>query len=223
MRQFFAVIMFLLPGSCCNAGFQTFTSRAAFNAAAVGELNEVNFDTFPVGDLISGVELNGITFTYDLGGVDLRITSGFQTTSDPNYLGTNDGDIFQGGDSFVMNFSERAGVGLYIISADDLFDGDVSLEFGGASVDLIAADVEQDFGLDGRAWFLGIQTDDLSTFTTATLTSPGGPVFLFNADNVVTLKIVATPEPAMIGLLGLPAVMVFARRKRFQRKSAALN
>lgn len=195
-----------------QAGFQVFSQRAVFEAAylsAGGISEEIGFDDMPPTVLNDGDTINGVSFSSGIPGIALKVATGAATTSGLNFLGTEDADIFQNGDSFLMNFSERIGIGLYVISADPLFDGDIVLSFGGQDAMLVAADVEDDLGPGGQVWFLGILSD--VAFTSATLTSPGPPSYFFNADNVIT--IVATPEPSTMVLFPTLAAVGWGYRR----------
>ncbi len=211
-----AILLFLLLPSPADADFQLFSRRSEFETAylnAGGIASVFDFDLLSPGTIINdGDSINGLTFNYNMAGVALRVASGAATTSGLNYLGTDDGDIFQSGDSFSLGFSERIGIGVYIISADPLLDGDVQLSFGGETVSLVAADTEFDFGLDGSAWFLGILSD--TPFTSATLLSPGPPSFFFNVDSIITVS--AVPEPSTMILFPALACLGW----RFHRRPA---
>ena len=55
-------------------------------------ISVVDFDTSPTGIVASGSSVGGITFTYDFGGVSLKISDVYDTTSPDNFLGTDDSD-----------------------------------------------------------------------------------------------------------------------------------
>ena len=195
-----------------EAGFMTFTDRASFDAALPAPSATLTFDSLPAGTLIcEGETVEGITFNYDLLtnlGVSMQVLGEFDTTSPPNYLGTDDGGVFQDGDSFDLAFAPSFAVGLTLISADQLLDNDFMLIVGGTSVGLDASAV-QEMLLNGDAYFLGIINDE-TPFTSASLVAdggPGGPFFLYNVDDITTAPAAAkvVPEPASLWLLGIGA------------------
>ena len=87
----------LLLATLPLAGFAApiaFTDPAAFQAAVAGLNNPTSstltFEGQSDGDLIaSGDTVEGITFTYDFGGVSLEIRNEFDTTSPPNHRSWN--------------------------------------------------------------------------------------------------------------------------------------
>jgi hypothetical protein len=200
-----------LPGVAA-AALTTFTDRSAFDAALTslpGVIKQTTegYDTYSSGSTIAdGTSLAGLSYTYGSSGNDLagsgaslQVSSGYGTTSPANYLGTSDGGIFQSGDDFTLSFGPAKAVGLYFISNDVLFDGDITLTTGAATASLVVAD-EQAFGLsDGRVYFLGL-VDDTGSFSSAEIRSfclPCGS-FLFNIDDVITAR---APVPATLPLV----------------------
>ena len=164
-----------------------------FLAALPGSPTTVDFDTTTADALIpSGSALGGITFGYSFGGVSLKVStvsgSSYSTTSSPHFLGTDDADISQDGDTISLSFSAVSAISLYVISNDALEDNDLRLSAGGGTANLVAADVQGSALSDGSTvYFLGI-IDPLATFTTATLTTAGNGEFLFNVDDIVTAQ-----------------------------------
>ncbi len=183
-----------------------YTQHANFIAELPGDGASLSFDTLPADTLLpSGVWLNGITFHYDFGGVMLKVgsenTAGYSTTSSSNFLGTNDADILQDGDNITMSFSPVNAIGLYIISNDDLLDNDVTLNAGGTSVSLVAANLQATLADGSSVYFLGI-SDSLASFTTASLTTPGNGEFLFNVDDIITAVTASANQTATVHLNG---------------------
>ena len=177
------------------ADLVAFTDRPMFDAAAPGPLSVLNFDSEATGTIPSGTTIDGIKFTYNFGGVSLAIADVFPTTSSPNFLGTDDADVLQDGDDIDFTFSARTGFGLYVISADLLIDGDIQLTVGATTASLLSSAVQDTLSDGSNVWFLGIQSDDASTFTSASLTTHGGGgAFLYNLDDVVSSNIAAVPE-----------------------------
>lgn len=199
-----------------NAALLTFTDQASFLASLPGAANTRNFDSQAAGTLIpSGSAVDGITFTYDFGGVQLAITDGnqfggggpFNTTSGSNFLGTNDRDVLQDGDEFSLSFAPVNAIGMNFITADLMFDDDIILSAGGASIGLNVLDAGVGLGDGGIPFFLGI-IDTTNTFTTADIFNIGGGFFLYNVDDITTAVV---PIPGalwlfMSGILGLFAV-----------------
>jgi MYXO-CTERM domain-containing protein len=189
---------------------EIYTDKAAFLAALPGPEATLDFDEVAAGTLLpNGSALGGITFSYDFGGVQLLISDVFDTTSAPNFLGTDDGSVLQDGDDFTLGFEPRNAVGMYFIAADQLLDGDIELAAGGAAASLVAEDVQQILGDGSSVFFLGI-VDTADAFSTADVTTIGGEFFLYNVDDIVT----AVPEPGASSPLALALVAVLAAWRR---------
>lgn len=190
----------------------------------------------------SGAGLPAVTLRYastgnDLAssGVQLVQASGAMTTSGAGYLGTDDGGLLQSGDDFDLVFDAApAGgqavrwraVGLYVISADPLQDGDIWLEAGGATV-WLDADAPEPFNLaDGTVYFLGL-FDQGTGFDALRLRSICCGAFLFNVDDVVMVAETAghgvpLPGTAPLVVLALGMTMLAPRFRMLnpnQRKS----
>ena len=176
----------LTAAAPADASTMTFTDEAAFLSALPGPASTLDFDSLSAGTVIaSGRSVGGITFTYDFGGVQMLATDVFDTTSAPNFLGTDDGDLFQDGDDLRLGFARVQAIGVFFITADELFDDDVTLTAAGATASLVAADVQQTL-LDGsQVFFLGI-VDDTNSFTSAGVGTIGGGFFVYNVDDVIT-------------------------------------
>jgi hypothetical protein len=206
----------------------TYTDVAAFLAALPGPAITADFDGIAAGTVIpSGGSADGITFTYDFGGVDLIVTDGaqaggggpFDTTSPPNFLGTSDFDLILDGDDLVLGFASAHAIGLYVITAEvpgvTLFDGDIGLGAGGATAFLDVDALQQTLGDGSLVFFLGV-IDPSASFTTASLdTFGGGGAFLFNVDDIVTA---AVPEPGAVALLGVGLGLLIRRLPRTPRR-----
>ena len=213
-----------------EAGVTAYTTRSAFDSAlaALPGLATVteNYDAYAPGTTIAdGASLGGLTYTYgssgnDLAGsgVSIQVSTGFGTTSPANYVGTSDGGIFQGGDDFTLSFGPARALGMYFISNDPLFDGDITLSTGIVTAALVTAD-EMAFALpDGKVFFLGL-IDDSAAFGSAEISSSCAPcgAFLFNIDDVVMARPALVPAPATLPLV-LTAIgmagLVAGRRRR---------
>jgi hypothetical protein len=214
--MFQCVALLFLLVSCAShnltAGLITFTERSTFDSYQPMIQTELDFDSLPTGTIASGSTIDDITFTYSFtGGVELTVTDAFDATSGANSLGTNDGgDALQDGDDLNFTFaSPIKGFGLYIISPDTLEDGDFELTIGATTASLVAANIQNTLGDGGKVWFLGIQSDDATLFSSASLTTHGGGgAFTYNLDNFVT----AVPEPSSLFLIGTIAAAPVARR-----------
>jgi hypothetical protein len=177
----------------------TYTDASAFLAALPGTANTLDFESLAAETAIpSGGTAGGIAFVYDLnhgtGAVELKVGTGYSTSSGMNYLATDDPDNFdllQDGDTLHLSFSVTRAVGLYVISSDILLNGDVQLQAGSSSVNL-DAEASVDLGDGSFAYFLGL-IEDTTTFGSATLIADSGsPVsFSFNVDDIT----VSIPDP----------------------------
>lgn len=215
--------------STAAAGLITFTKRSAFDAVLMSLPGTINvssegYDTHGPGSTIGdGASLAGLKYTYGMSGnglagsgVSLQVSTGFGTTSPANYLGTSDGGIFQSGDDFTLSFGPAKALGMYFVSNDALFDGDITLSAGTTTASLVVAD-EQSFGLpDGRVYFLGL-IDEAGSFTSAEIGSFCTPCgsFLFNIDDVVTASVpVPATLPLALAALGFLGLQQSRRRIR---------
>src|SRR5271170_109812 len=90
----------LLCAPLGQAALDTYTNVSDFDAAVASgfqPISDLNFDGLASGTIIdSGSTVQGVTFTYSLGGgaFDMQVGSTFDTTSPPNYLGTTGDDAF---------------------------------------------------------------------------------------------------------------------------------
>ncbi|SMP69085.1 PEP-CTERM protein-sorting domain-containing protein [Neorhodopirellula lusitana] len=186
-----------------SAELVTFTDRDAFDATG-GTSSVIDFETTALDVVSSGDTISGVTFAYDFGGVSLAVDDQFDTTSGLRYLATDDGGVLQDGDDLNFSFLPAAGFGLFVVSADPLLDGDVTLTSGLVTAALEASSVQQTLADGSSVWFMGLRSDDAETITSVVLeTHGGGGSFLYNVDDVVVVSAVAVPEPSSIMLLGL--------------------
>jgi len=197
-RRLSAGIGLLLLTGAAAAAPVAYTQQSAFVAALPGPAIVLTFDsTNPDSFIPPGFSLGDITFSYDFGGVLLKVStessSTFSTTSSPNFLGTDDADILQDGDSITMSFAPRSAIGLHVITNDDVIDGDVALVAGGVAVALVDADVQATLADGSTVYFLGI-SDPAGSFNSATLTTAGNGAFLFNVDDIITVAAVTSPD-----------------------------
>jgi hypothetical protein len=66
----------------------------------------------------------------------------FATNSAANFLGTDDGDLFQSGDDFAISFAASNAIGMHVITVDPLLDDDIFVTVGRESAALIVADLQ---------------------------------------------------------------------------------
>lgn len=196
-------------------------SEASFLSALGGTGITQNFDSSTAGTIIaSGDTLNGATFSYTLSGnpnPSILIDNFFDTTSPDNYLGTDDGSgAFVGGDAFTITFDQTMhAIGLYVISADLIFDNDFTITTNtGQSVSNIGiSDVTL---ADGEAYYIGLIEDDFNLgFNSITLSSFTAG-YLFNVDDITVTPV---PLPAAVWLFGSGLLCLTGFGRRRLRKS----
>ena len=189
----------LFGAGIAHAEPQVFTSYDAFAASSPAPLTTMTFDNLEPGTRIdeASIHTGDISFEYDFDGIPIRVAHLYATTSTPNFLGTDDGGMFHDGDDFSLSFPTGHAIGLFFITADPMFDGDLTLSAGGAVASLATADVEQTLSDGSRVYFLGIIDAD-TPFTRAEIIALAGGFFLFNIDDVVTAPAIAAATTASI-------------------------
>jgi len=194
-----------------SAAPTTFTDRTQFLSALPGPATALEFENTPAETAIpDGSALEGITFDYDYGGVNLLVSDAYVTTSTDRFLGTDDVDVLQDGDDFFLSFPPSYAIGIALLTADNLEDDDIRLDAAGASATIVAADLIDSLPPTTNVYFLGI-VDPVAPFTSATISTVGGGFFLFNVDDIVTV-----PEPTLRQTL--PAALVWLGVWRMARR-----
>ncbi len=210
-----------LAVSSVQAASTSYSSQADFlNDLSGSVVTTADFDGLPAGALIpDGTSLGGATLSYDLGGYSIKIADSYATTSPNNFLGTDDGsDAFYGGDSFTLSFDQSLfAFGLYIISADEIFDGDFTITTNGGQTASSLSIVDLALS-DGDAYFLGLIEGDSSLAFTSVTFSSFADDYGFNIDDVSGAAVSAVPEPAtyLLMTLGLFGVVGMSRRRNKQ-------
>ena len=219
-RSIFATTSLLwlaFASGAAHAAPVAYTDFASFEAALPGAAATLDFDATPAGTaILSGTGLDGITFSYDFGGPLLQVSDGFDTTSAPHFLGTDDGDLLLDGDDFSISFASASAVGMFFLSADPLFDADITLSAGGVSASLSAADLEQTLPDGTDVYFLGL-IDAGGAFTSADVATIGGGFFTYNVDDIVTVAAIPEPTSALLMLVGITGLGLSTRRPRAER------
>jgi hypothetical protein len=190
------------------ASFSTFTDSTAFHTAISGySTSTLNFDNSIAGTTIANSgKLGGITFTYpalDALGISMQILDTFSATSGANYLGTDDGGAFLGGDGFQLGFAPINAIGMFFLSGDELEDDDISLSVTVASVTRQAflSSVYESTLTDGSfVYFLGL-LDETNTFSNVDVASFNAS-YEFNVDDITIATAASTvPTPPVLWLL----------------------
>lgn len=229
-----AMALMLAVSMDAHAGLIGYESRSAFDLAIAGmSATSTDFEAAGAGAVYgagAGPAGSGFTLNYTSGsesGLTPTTSSQFWTTSGSTYLGLDNPDsAFEAGDSLTFNFASGVhAFGLYVIGTSDIGPGDITLAVGGASVaNGLFADLQD--GAGSFAFFLGLVSDDASTFSSVTLNNltPGDARFLEIAvDDVVLARSNGgpgnpggdVPEPGtlFLSLAGMLALGVIARRR----------
>lgn len=221
--KYLALLLAVVGFTAAPAFADAFTDNASFQAAIAGfTSNTASFDDLAANTVIpQGGTADGITFpTYSLGEVpgtgNLMVSSLFDTTSFPNYLGSDDGgtNAFFHGDSITMSFASPINaLGMYIIIGGDPSANDFTLS-GGSATAFSSTDLQSFPSLNGLVLFLGITST--TDFSSATISMDKNAAdYVWNLDDVVsaTAPTSTTPEPGTLLLL-TTGLGVFLRRIR---------
>ena len=94
-RHYPAALAALLAfvATTATASTVTYTDSASFFGALPGPATTLDFEGLAAGTLLpSGSTVDGVTFTYAIDGLTLKVTDSFDTTSPSNSLGLTGGD-----------------------------------------------------------------------------------------------------------------------------------
>lgn len=226
-----AMSLLLMLSTSAHAGLIAYTDQAAFNLAIAGwSATTTDFESEAGGTMYGvGSGPAGSGFTLALSGPDapamtpaMTPTVGdlFWTTSGTHYLGLDNPDTaFEAGDELTFTFaSGMRGFGLYVIGTQDIGAGDITLTTSTGSV-ANAAVANLSDGQGSYAFFLGLVSDDATTFSSITLHNLTllDPRLLNIAIDDVTLARQRddnqVPEPGAL-LLCLTGLLIAARTRR---------
>ena len=191
----------------------TYTDPALFAGDLPGPASTLDFDSLAPGTLIpSGSTVDGVTFTYSIFGLSMKVADAFSTTSGSNSLGLTGGDdAFLDGDSFDLDFDSALALGMFFIASDAAIADEILLVTlaGTAGNSATPFAVLADGGI---AYFVGLISTDQFNSATVDFLADGEINFAFNVDDIAT----AVPEPGtgMLMALGLGALGLGGRRAR---------
>ena len=196
----------LLGAGSASAVVVGYTDFADFVTATSGMSTSIeDFDTYTSGETIAdGGSLGAITYNYDFGGDTLMVSDVYDTTSIPNFLGTDFLDqIFNGETGFSMSFGPSSAVGMFFISIDTLFDGDIELSSGTDSVSLVVADLVDTLPLGESVFFLGLVDTMGNGLTSVDIATTDFGPFAYSIDDIrlATVRTGAVPVPGTLALL----------------------
>lgn len=194
-----------------------FTNSAAFNAAISSYTTAtLDFEGSTALDLIAnGGMLGGITFNYtslyNLG-ISMQIHNTYSATSGTNYLGTDTGGAFLGGDAFSLSFAPVNAFGLFFLSGSELLDGDISLTVG-STITSLSSVFDAQLTDGSYVYFLGL-LDDTNAFGSVNVVSLSGGNFEFNVDDITTTSTAyQVPTPPVLWLLLIGFMPLLRNRK----------
>ena len=224
-----ALAMMLTLGVDASAALITYTSQSAFALAIAGmSATTTDFETTAAGTTYAaGSGPGGSGFTLQLTGPSAAtqlpaVSDQFWTTSGTHYLGLDNPDsALEAGD--VLTFTFASGVrafGLFVIGTHDIDGGDITLSSGATTV-ANAATASLSDGAGSFAFFLGLVSDDASTFGSVSLHDLAAlDTRLLNIaiDDVTLARDGATPVPVpepgtlLLVLVGMMVIRTMMRR-----------
>lgn len=222
MQKFTSTLLLsalLLGSTTAHAAVTTYSSQDDFLSDLTKPSVTLDFESFSSGDLIpSGSSSNGVTITYDFGGANLMVDDFYDTTSPFNYLGTDDDYTdyaLYGGDSITVTFDKAMyAFGLYLISADEIYDDDFTITTNRGQIASNLSVVDMALA-DGEAYYLGLIESDLGQGFTSVTFSSFEDEYLFNIDDI-TVSAVPEPSTWLLFSLGLLGVVGLSRRRHLQ-------
>src|SRR5262245_61116459 len=103
----------LLPAlfvASTSQAMTSFTTSTGFEAGLLGTatVSRLDFEGVAAGTLLpSGSSLGGVTFTYSIDSLSMKVTNSFDTTSPTNSLGLTGGDeAFLDGDTITLSLGQ---------------------------------------------------------------------------------------------------------------------
>ena len=202
----------------------TYTTQASF-VGATSSLTTENFDgvttphTITSGDGTTTGAFGALVFTANIANSgNLIVSSGFDTTSGSNYLGTDIGGTFASQDNFTvyLPFPSDA-IGMYLLIGGPLSAGDFTLSAAGGTA-LSSATPETTLADGTVVYYLGLTSTSAFGSATLQVTTPGGPNDgpYWNIDDLSYEKAKSStvPEPSSILLLGAGLAAVVRRVKK---------
>ncbi|MEM7475742.1 MAG: hypothetical protein AAF483_12185 [Planctomycetota bacterium] len=221
----FLAILFLVTSSfSLQAAIVTYTDPGLFNAAIAGRTNTtLNFDTTAVGTTIaSGSAFGGLTFDYTwASGEELRINDDNDTNSGNNYLAastaTDGEDLIADENNFTMTpVMDASAFGVFVITQDEAFDGDLRLVSGTSQVDLAGPSLST-LGDGSHVYFLGFVANPDEILSPVNLEADILAFLLnYRADDIVFSEALAPPAPepgSFLVCTGVLSLLNFRRRR----------
>lgn len=204
-----------------DAAFTTYTIQGNFitDIAHLGK-ETLDFEGFSPGHMIpSGINVDGITFTYDIFGETAMVVDSFDTVQGYNALGLTGGDdAFWDGDEIHLDFdSPISALGLFFITSDLAVDNEIQVTtpWGTAYNSETAYNLLEDGGL---AYFVGVYSSDLFSSADIGFLDDGESNFLYTMDYVVTGAPVPVPSAVLLlgsGLGFLGSGALWKRRRKW--------
>jgi len=212
LRLSFTLLLSLATALPASAAITTFTDRAAFMAALGATPSAtIGFDGVAAGTVIPNSSLfDGVGFAFSDPAFDLKVLTGFDTTSSPNFLGVADGSPsgpFLPGDTVTLTvptplFALGASFMTPTGTPGGVFHVDTAV--GSATS---GATPSATFASGDEVWFVGLISD--AGFGTTSLTSDAAGFFSYNLDDITHTVV---PEPTAIVLV-LPVLVAILRRR----------
>jgi len=212
LRLSLTLLLSLATALPASAAIATFTDRAAFMAAlGTTPSSMIGFDGVAAGTVIPNSHLfDGVGFSFSDPTLDLKVLTGFDTTSSPNFLGVDDGSPsgpFLPGDTVNLTFpTPLFALGASFITPAGTPGGVFHVDTPVGSA-ISGATPSATFASGDEVWFVGLISD--AGFGTISLTSDAGGFFSYNLDNITHTVV---PEPTAIALV-LPAIVAILRRR----------